>query len=182
MIAKVRAPDSYAARRQRLAQQLHAASGQVALRKKSSNLFRDRVRPGKARLDVRDFNHILQVDPAGGWADAEGMTSYESLVLGTLAGYTMQRYRRFRGRALFGALLTGPLVMPEVITGLALLLLFVALEQAIGWPPKAISASLDQCVLNFSAIQALTMPFSGPSARRMTLPSGSSAAGRGGRS
>ena len=57
-----------------------------------------------------------------------------SLVLGTLAGYTMQRYRRFRGRALFGALLTGPLVMPEVITGLALLLLFVALEQAIGWP------------------------------------------------
>lgn len=57
-----------------------------------------------------------------------------ALVLGTLAGYAMQRYRRFRGRALFGALLTGPLVMPEVITGLALLLLFVALEQAIGWP------------------------------------------------
>jgi putrescine transport system permease protein len=57
-----------------------------------------------------------------------------ALVLGTLAGYAMQRYRRFRGRALFGTLLTGPLVMPEVITGLALLLLFVALEQAIGWP------------------------------------------------
>jgi putrescine transport system permease protein len=57
-----------------------------------------------------------------------------ALVLGTLAGYALQRYRRFRGRALFGLLATAPLVMPEVITGLSLLLLFVALEQAIGWP------------------------------------------------
>ncbi len=57
-----------------------------------------------------------------------------ALLLGTLAGYALQRYRRFRGRALFGALATAPLVMPEVITGLSLLLLFVALEQAVGWP------------------------------------------------
>jgi putrescine transport system permease protein len=57
-----------------------------------------------------------------------------ALVLGTLAGYVLQRYRRFRGRALFGMLASAPLVMPEVITGLSLLLLFVALEQAIGWP------------------------------------------------
>jgi len=57
-----------------------------------------------------------------------------ALVLGTLAGYALQRYRRFRGRRLFGMLVSAPLVMPEVITGLSLLLLFVALEQAIGWP------------------------------------------------
>lgn len=57
-----------------------------------------------------------------------------ALVLGTLAGYALQRYRRFRGRALFGALVTAPLVMPEVVTGLSLLLLFVAVEQATGWP------------------------------------------------
>jgi putrescine transport system permease protein len=57
-----------------------------------------------------------------------------ALVLGTLAGYGLQRYRRFRSRALFGALVTAPMVMPEVITGLSLLLLFVALEQATGWP------------------------------------------------
>jgi putrescine transport system permease protein len=57
-----------------------------------------------------------------------------ALVLGTLAGYALQRYRRFRGRLLFSTLATAPLVMPEVITGLSLLLLFVALEQAIGWP------------------------------------------------
>ena len=57
-----------------------------------------------------------------------------ALILGTLAGFALARYRRFAGRTLFGALLTGPLVMPEVITGLSLLLLFVALEEAIGWP------------------------------------------------
>ena len=57
-----------------------------------------------------------------------------ALMLGTLAGYALQRYRRFRGRALFAMLASAPLVMPEVITGLSLLLLFVALEQAIGWP------------------------------------------------
>ena len=57
-----------------------------------------------------------------------------ALVLGTLAGYALQRYRRFQGRRLFGMLVSAPLVMPEVITGLSLLLLFVALEQAIGWP------------------------------------------------
>jgi putrescine transport system permease protein len=58
-----------------------------------------------------------------------------ALVLGTLAGYALQRYRRFLGRRLFGMLVSAPLVMPEVITGLSLLLLFVALEQAVGWPP-----------------------------------------------
>jgi putrescine transport system permease protein len=57
-----------------------------------------------------------------------------ALILGTFAGFVLARYRRFVGRTLFGALVTGPLVMPEVITGLSLLLLFVALEQAIGWP------------------------------------------------
>jgi putrescine transport system permease protein len=57
-----------------------------------------------------------------------------ALVLGTLAGYALARYRRFRGRALFGALATAPLVMPEVMIGLSLLLLFVALEQWTGWP------------------------------------------------
>ena len=57
-----------------------------------------------------------------------------ALVLGTLAGYALARYRRFRGRALFGTLVTAPLVMPEVMTGLSMLLLFVALEQFTGWP------------------------------------------------
>ncbi|MGG5810410.1 ABC transporter permease subunit [Falsiroseomonas sp. CW058] len=55
-------------------------------------------------------------------------------VIGTLAGFALARWRRFRGRAGFAAVMAAPLVMPEVITGLSLLLLFVALESAIGVP------------------------------------------------
>ncbi len=57
-----------------------------------------------------------------------------SAVLGTLAGLVLARFGRFRGRTLLAAMTTAPLVMPEVITGLAMLLLFVAMEQLIGWP------------------------------------------------
>jgi putrescine transport system permease protein len=46
----------------------------------------------------------------------------------------LARFGPFRGRTLLSAITTAPLVMPEVITGLSLLLLFVALEQLIGWP------------------------------------------------
>ena len=55
-------------------------------------------------------------------------------ILGTLVGLVLARFGAFRGRTLLSALTTAPLVMPEVITGLSLLLLFVALEQLIGWP------------------------------------------------
>lgn len=62
------------------------------------------------------------------------LTASLATVLGTLAALCLARFGAFRGRALFSGLVTAPLVMPEVITGLSLLLLFVALEQAIGWP------------------------------------------------
>ncbi len=55
-------------------------------------------------------------------------------VLGTLAGVALARLGRFRGRTLLTGMTTAPIVMPEVITGLALLLLYVALEHSIGWP------------------------------------------------
>jgi len=55
-------------------------------------------------------------------------------LLGTLAALALVRFGDFRGRVVFTGLLAAPLVMPEVITGLALLLMFVALEQAVGWP------------------------------------------------
>ena len=57
-----------------------------------------------------------------------------AVVLGTLAGFVIVRFRRFRGRMLFSGLVTAPLVMPEIITGLSLLLLFVAMENMLGWP------------------------------------------------
>ena len=62
------------------------------------------------------------------------MTASFATILGTLAGLIMARFGRFRGRTLFGGILTAPLVMPDVITGLSLLLLFVSMEQLIGWP------------------------------------------------
>lgn len=61
-----------------------------------------------------------------------------SLVLGTLAGFSMMRFSRFPGRLLFGFALLAPLVVPEVILGLSLLLLFVACEGWIGWPSRGI--------------------------------------------
>jgi putrescine transport system permease protein len=54
-----------------------------------------------------------------------------ALVLGTMAAIALTRYGPFRGRTLFGALLTAPLVMPEIITGLSLLLLFVAMSPLV---------------------------------------------------
>jgi putrescine transport system permease protein len=57
-----------------------------------------------------------------------------AVVLGTLAAYVLMRFGRFRTRPLLTGMVTAPLVMPEVITGLSLLLLFVSMEQLIGWP------------------------------------------------
>jgi putrescine transport system permease protein len=57
-------------------------------------------------------------------------------ILGTMAGLVLVRFGRFRGRTLFSGMIVSPLVMPEVITGLSLLLLFVSLQQLIGWPAQ----------------------------------------------
>jgi putrescine transport system permease protein len=57
-----------------------------------------------------------------------------SVVLGTMAAVAMQRMGRFVGRSSFEALAMTPLVLPEVLTGLSLLMLFVFLGGAIGWP------------------------------------------------
>lgn len=59
-----------------------------------------------------------------------------STILGTFAAFVLVRYARFKGRSLFSGLVTAPLVMPEVIIGLSLLLLMVALQHAIGWPQR----------------------------------------------
>jgi len=75
---------------------------------------------------------------------AAGLTSLEvaataatlSLVLGTLAGFSMARFARFPGRLVFGFALLAPLVVPEVILGLSLLLLFVTCESWFGWPSR----------------------------------------------
>lgn len=57
-----------------------------------------------------------------------------AVVLGTMAGYVLSRFGPFRGKMILSGWITAPLVMPEVITGLSLLLLFVAMEGMFGWP------------------------------------------------
>ena len=57
-------------------------------------------------------------------------------ILGTLAGLALVRFGAFRGRTLFGGMISAPLVMPEVITGLSLLLFFIWLQDSIGWPSE----------------------------------------------
>jgi putrescine transport system permease protein len=73
-----------------------------------------------------------------------------AVILGTLAAFALERYTRFRGRTLFGLLTTAPMVLPEVITGLSLLLLFVALDQAIGWPSGRGATTITIAHMTFS--------------------------------
>lgn len=63
-------------------------------------------------------------------------------LLGGLAGWVLARHGRFRWRAVFGALVGAPLVLPEVVTGISLLLLFVALQGLTGWPAERGAATV----------------------------------------
>ena len=86
-----------------------------------SELFRDSQVLNAAWLSIR----------------VAAMSASGAVILGTLAGLVLSRFGPFRGRALLQGLTTAPLVMPEVITGLSMLLLFVSLEQLLqymfGW-------------------------------------------------
>ncbi len=64
------------------------------------------------------------------------LTACMSVVLGTLAAYALVKYRRFAGRTLFSGLVNAPLVMPEVIIGLAVLLMLVSMQRAVGFPER----------------------------------------------
>jgi putrescine transport system permease protein len=62
------------------------------------------------------------------------LTAFASVAIGTWAGFVLARFGRFRGFTLFSGMINAPLVIPEVIQGISLLLLFVAMEQLLGWP------------------------------------------------
>lgn len=87
---------------------------------------------------LRWYVRLLENDQLLGaaWISVQiaAMTATGAVILGTLAGLVLARFGPFRGRAFLSAMTTAPLVMPEVITGIAMLLLFVSLEQLIGWP------------------------------------------------
>lgn len=63
------------------------------------------------------------------------VTATVAVIIGTMAGLVLARFGKFRSRTMFSGMVTAPLVMPEVITGLSLLLLFVALAPLHQWLP-----------------------------------------------
>ncbi len=108
-------------------------------------------------LVIYSFNHSKLVPVWGGWSTRWYKVLFESpevwdavrlslqiavvnatvaTMLGTFAGLAMVRFGRFRARTLFGGMLVAPLVMPEVITGLSLLVFFISLKDLFGWPAE----------------------------------------------
>lgn len=84
------------------------------------------------------YDHLLHNDlilkAAGLSLKIALITATLSVFIGTIATIVMVRFRQFKGRVFFNSLVTAPLVMPDVMVGLALLLFFVTLSQLIGWP------------------------------------------------
>ncbi len=61
-------------------------------------------------------------------------TATASVVIGAWAGFVLVQFKRFRGYTVFSAMINAPMVLPEVISGISLLLLFVAMQELLGWP------------------------------------------------
>lgn len=64
------------------------------------------------------------------------MTACGAVVLGTLAAFALVKYKRFGGRTVFSGMVSAPLVMPEVVVGLSLLLMLVSVQRALGFPER----------------------------------------------
>lgn len=73
-------------------------------------------------------------------------------ILGTMAGITLARFTKFRGRMVFSGLVTAPLVMPEVITGISSLIFFIILADWIGWPGQRGFTTITLAHITFSMV------------------------------
>ena len=71
-------------------------------------------------------------------------------VFGALIALALQRLRRLRGRLLLSGMVTAPLVMPEIITGLSLLFLFISMAELIGWPMSRGATTITIAHITFS--------------------------------
>ncbi len=78
-------------------------------------------------------------------------------ILGTMAGVALARFRSFRGRTLFSGLVTAPLIMPEVITGISSLMLFIMMAEWIGWPAKRGFTTVTLAHITFSMVYVTTV-------------------------
>lgn len=78
-------------------------------------------------------------------------------ILGTMAGIALARFTRFRGRLLFSGMVTAPLVMPEVITGISSLMLFILMADWIGWPGQRGFTTVTLAHITFSMVFVTTV-------------------------
>lgn len=78
-------------------------------------------------------------------------------ILGTMAGITLARFTKFRGRTLFSGLVTAPLIMPEVITGISLLIFFILTADWIGWPGQRGFTTITLAHITFSMVFVTTI-------------------------
>jgi putrescine transport system permease protein len=85
---------------------------------------------GRDSKIVEGFSLSLQIALA---------TGVLSATLGTFAAFVLVRYQRFAGRTIFSGMVSAPLVMPEVVIGLSLLLLMVGIQNVFGWPERGLT-------------------------------------------
>ncbi|MCB6178544.1 ABC transporter permease subunit [Rhodobacter sp. Har01] len=78
-------------------------------------------------------------------------------ILGTMAGIALVRFTRFRGRILFSGLVTAPLIMPEVITGISSLMFFIMLAEWVGWPGQRGFTTVTLAHITFSMVFVTTV-------------------------
>ncbi|MBZ8139998.1 putrescine ABC transporter permease PotI [Rubrivivax gelatinosus] len=105
--------------------------------------FNDSPLPNVWRGFTLRWYRSLAVDSeiiAGFWLSLQVavLTACGSVVLGTIAAFVLVKYKRFAGRTLFSGMVNAPLVMPEVVVGLSLLLMLVSVQRALGFPERGL--------------------------------------------
>ncbi len=85
------------------------------------------------------------------------ISSTVATILGTMAGIALARFRTFRGRTLFSGLVTAPLIMPEVITGISSLIFFILMAQYVGWPASRGFTTVTLAHITFSMVFVTTI-------------------------
>ena len=84
-------------------------------------------------------------------------TACGSVLLGTLTAFALVKYKRFPGRTLFSGMANAPLVMPEVVVGLSLLLMLVSVQRALGFPERGMGTILLGHILLGTAYAAVVV-------------------------
>ena len=98
------------------------------------------------------------------------VVSTGSVILGTLAAISLVRFKTFRGRLLLTGMVNAPLVMPEIITGITQLLLFISMLNLLSWPHRGFTTIVIAHIAFCTAYATITiqsrLQVGGPIARR----------------